>query len=465
MLNSFASLTHSPNNTAFAENTRTESSPDRNRAGTGATGPDSSGYSVSSALSAVLPSIFPTRHPALARLRPGATCPAMGQMQAPPMPTESNANFLVRSLQRVLGAIWNPWGASTSAAAAAPEFTPLRFSAREGWPKATDAATPREREILDGLVAMIEEHANGLYENVLKKIQRSGRGVSEGGALLNPDLRVYVQRPGNLYEQMQQFVGGLTANECRLLYATLAKIDKHTALSDDILIGAEAKQDGFQLDAAQAKNRSIVDFYLSKKRPAEAQKVPGIAYHGAFLKTGGLRPNTKKLPVLVTEQIAYHAACAILFDALKLHRFPEIYKKSQEFFDNEKVHARQRAWECAMRPDRDVSQDPEFMPKLPASAFDGVELPRQARIVPALVAFPVPSGTTIETTAAVAIHPDTRRCLIEFLDHTRDRPAIRYAVSQDRPPMGETRTPRVETFDDPRDALSTWTQSAPELQP
>lgn len=97
----------------------------------------------------------------------------------------------------------------------------------------------------------------------------------------------------------------------------MASSPSKTSSTDGVL--ASAKVAGFDLSAAQEKIKPIVDYYLAKKQEPEAHKIKGEQYrsHPGFMKVPGLRPNTKKMPVEVTEQLAYHASCALLEAVLK----------------------------------------------------------------------------------------------------------------------------------------------------
>jgi hypothetical protein len=272
---------------------------------------------------------------------------------------------------------------------------------------------------------------------------------------LDPNSFAYLQKPGNLYEQMDNLTNGLSANEKRLIYTTLIQSDKETANHDKILNCKSSKTDKFSVSAALKAAGPIINHYLSKKLSPDAHKVPNIKYHSGFMKTGGLRPNTKRLPVAVTEHLAYHASIAILLDALKLKNYPEAHAKMQEKFDQEKLHAREQVWDISTGNSEHTP--PDYMPDLPEDAFAGVAIPAHAQIVPALVDVPLSANKGVQTRAAVAIHPGNGQCLSEFVDHTQKPPTKRYVVSAHTPPMHAAQS-SVETrvFDDHQEATREW---------
>jgi hypothetical protein len=56
----------------------------------------------------------------------------------------------------------------------ANSFVPLKFDGADKWPTPAPSATPREAQLLNQVVALIEEHAQGLYESVLKRSHQAG---------------------------------------------------------------------------------------------------------------------------------------------------------------------------------------------------------------------------------------------------------------------------------------------------
>lgn len=337
------------------------------------------------------------------------------------------------------------------------------FAPPECWPRAGEGASARETQLLDTLVSWIEIHAQGLYLSGLEKSHLSNTGVSEHNALLDPDFRKYLQKPGNLFEEMQKLSATLTDSESLLLYAVLMEIELHRPRIDDLLVGDWAKQVQFDLSHALKIAGPIINYYLSKRLPPEFHKVPGKIYSEKFMDVRGLRPNTAHTQILVTEQIIYHASCAILLDALKVYKFPEIFQQTQAKFDKNKRDHRHQVWRVVTAPDFMPGQiRDEFIPPLPSNPFAGYDFGQSARILPAFVDIPLPeTPNRIETQAAVVVHPENKRCLIEFYDHTLPDPVMRYAVSQDQPPMEPDA--QAQVFDSLADALACW-NAAPARQ-
>ena len=415
----------------------------------------------------------PTSESAGTAVRPRNACPVMGTLTPPTLPspdhnqeapsnTASNHggystvfDFLPNSMIQ-LREILKTALVSIGFSSEPKTFEPLEFDAPKNWPKASAQASPREQWVLGQVVGLIEQHAKGLYDAVFKKSHQAGIGVTEAGPLLDPDNRVYLAKPGNLYEQMNKLIDGLSSNESRLVYTLLVETDKKTASLDQILIGGAAKKDGFNLSSTMEKIKPIVEHYSGKKLNPEDHKVPGVKYHASFMKTSGLRPNTKRLPVKVTQQLAYHASIAILLDALKKRNYPDAHAKTKAIFDEEKLHAREHVWDIATG-DGHGKDIPDYMPSLHADAFRDVDLPAETKIAPALIAVATPSSAApVETCASVAIHSVGNRCLSEFLDHTQDPPVKRYAVSLGKPPMVGTASSASQLFDDPKKALHSW---------
>lgn len=317
------------------------------------------------------------------------------------------------------------------------------------------SANTHEKKLLQVLVNLIEEHADGFYENGLDISYRSGTGVTEYEALLNPAYRKYLQKPDNIYLTMEKLVANMSENECRLYYCVLIEIEKRSSRNEEILIGKIAKDASFDVDEALEKAKPIIDYYLLKRRTADIHKVPGKDYKTNFMNIPGLRPNTKVEPLLVTEHLIYHASCAIILDALKLLKYNEAYQVSHSKFEHDKKVHRQCVWKIVSMPGYLSNQETdEYMPTLDKNAFFGITFPGSVRVCPAFVAIRLENNILIETSGAVAIHPDNQNCLIEFIDHTLDEPKTRYGVSQNEPPM--TEVSKAKVFNNITDAIVCW---------
>lgn len=330
----------------------------------------------------------------------------------------------------------------------------------ERWPCPDNTATSREIEVLNTLVRLIEETAQNLYDDVLQKSHVSNAALRQISIFFDPDSREFMQRPGNIYQLTKEYSDTLSEEENRLVYFVLVQIELKKIQDDDVLIGVEARKSGLDLAYAMAISAPIIEFYISKKLSPEFHKVPGYSYSGFFMRGPGLRPNSLTGAVKITEHMIYHGACALVLNALKLARYPDFYAQVQRIADREKLKHRNFAWSVVLSNDYDQDLDLyEFMPHFPKNSLVCRYFANFNKVVPAWIEISVQVGVKVETEAAVAIHSENNRCLVEFLDHTMSEPKLKYVISPDKPPMnGDV---ELQVYDNFEDAFVVWT--APEF--
>lgn len=329
----------------------------------------------------------------------------------------------------------------------------------------------RMASVLNRLIDLIEHHAAGTYDDVLKDFHLSGRGVSEALPLLSQPHRRRLAAPGNVYEQMKKMLDGkddetlsgenislsgmpLSISEIKVVYTALIAVDKNTHGSDDNVAGS-ACADQYDHSETLRVIAPFIDHYKSHKVDLSSAKqmlVPGHKYPGGGRQIGQshrLRPETKD-PLLVGKWTCYHAAFAIVLDALQnnvkqesLQKLRDQRKVSEAKFAREKEEAREKVLQWSRNTALGLdnkTMKPEYYPNVDAQATlesAGLNVVEGIRACPILVGVNLPDGSFNEAEAAAALNTDTNEWLTLFQNNGAEGEEILGSITSDLPPISK----------------------------